>query len=60
MTPKGAYFANIAAVVVATAVSFVIASIFIKASKDDGSSLEEAQQNMQDMKTVVANVLKVM
>lgn len=47
---KGAYFANIAAVVVATAVSFVIASIFIKASKDDGSSLEEAQQNMQDMK----------
>lgn len=50
MTPKGAYFANIAAVVVATAVSFVIASIFIKASKDDGSSLEEAQQNMQDMK----------
>ena len=50
MTPKGAYFANIAAVVVATAVSFVISSIFIKASKDDGTSLEEAQQNMQDMK----------
>lgn len=50
MTPKGAYFANIAAVVVATAVSFVISSIFIKASKDEGSSLEEAQQNMKDMK----------
>lgn len=50
MTPKGAYFANIAAVVVATAVSFVISSIFIKASKDDGTSLEEAQQNMKDMK----------
>lgn len=50
MTPKGAYFANIAAVVVATAVSFVISSIFIKASKDDSSSLEEAQQSMKDMK----------
>lgn len=50
MTPKGAYFANIAAVAVATAVSFVISSIFIKASKDDGDSLEEAQENMKDMK----------
>ncbi len=50
MTPKGAYFANIAAVVVATAVSFVISSIFIKASKDDGESLEAAQQDMKDMK----------
>ncbi len=50
MTPKGAYFANIAAVVVATAVSFVISSIFIKASKDDDTSLEEAQKNMKDMK----------
>lgn len=50
MTPKGAYFANVAAVVVATAVSFVISSIFIKASKDDGESLEAAQQSMKDMK----------
>lgn len=50
MTPKGAYFANISAVVVATAVSFVISSAILKASKDDGGSLEEAQQNMKDMK----------
>ena len=49
MTPKGAYIANILAVVVATAVSFVIASIFIKASKDEGS-LEDAQNNLQEMK----------
>lgn len=49
MTPKGAYIANILAVVVATAVSFVIASIFIKASKDEGS-LDEAQNNLQEMK----------
>ena len=50
MTPKGAYFANIAAVVVATAVSFVISSIFIKASKGEETSLEEAQANMKEMK----------
>lgn len=49
MTPKGAYIANILAVIVATAVSFVIASIFIKASKDEGS-LEDAQNNLQEMK----------
>ena len=50
MTPKGAYFANIVAVVIATAVSFVISSAILKASKDDGDSLETAQQNMKDMK----------
>lgn len=50
MTPKGAYFANVLAVAVATAVSFVISSAILKASKDDGGSLEEAQQNMKDMK----------
>ena len=50
MTPKGAYFANISAVVVATAVSFVISSAVLKASKDDGDSLEAAQANMKDMK----------
>lgn len=50
MTPKGAYFANVAAVVVATAVSFVISSIFIKASKGDEDSLEAAQENMKEMK----------
>lgn len=50
MTPKGAYFANIAAVAAATAVSFVISSIFIKASKDDGDSLEAAKKDMEGMK----------
>ena len=52
--------ANLAAVVVNHSRIFRNRFIFIKASKDDGSSLEEAQQNMQDMKTVGANVLKVM
>lgn len=50
MTPKGAYFANVCAVVIATAVSFVISSAILKTSKDNGDSLETAQQNMKDMK----------
>lgn len=52
MTPKGAYFANIAAVVVATVVSFLIASVVIKSSKDDNgtTSLETAQADMKTMK----------
>lgn len=52
MTPKGAYFANIAAVTVAFAVSFILSSIILKSSKDDGNddSLEIAQENMKSMK----------
>ena len=52
MTPKGAFLANIADVIVATVVSFVVASTLIKMSKDDEEedSLESAQANMQAMK----------
>ena len=51
MTPKGAFLANIADVIVATVVSFVVASTLIKMSKDDEEedSLESAQANMQAM-----------
>ncbi|MDQ0204857.1 PTS mannitol transporter subunit IICBA [Pectinatus haikarae] len=54
MTPKGAYFANIAAVVVATAVSFIIASIILKSSKDtgDNTALEAAKADMKSMKNL--------
>ncbi len=54
MTAPGAYFANIAAVAAAGAVSFAISSIFIKATasadaeKED--ALEAAQANMKAMK----------
>ncbi len=54
MTAPGAYFANVAAIVVAAAVSFAVSSIFIKATaaadaaNEDG--LAAAQANMQSMK----------
>lgn len=52
MTPKGAYFANISAVVAATVVSFIISSIVLKSSKEigDDSSLQTAQNDMKAMK----------
>jgi len=51
MTPKGTYFANIAAVVAAFAVSFVIASILLKSMKvKEGDDLEEATRRIKDMK----------
>ncbi|AXY35202.1 PTS mannitol transporter subunit IICBA [Yersinia pseudotuberculosis] len=52
MTPKGAYFANIAAVATAFVVSFVVSAILLKSSKakDDEEGLEGATRRMQDMK----------
>ncbi len=52
MTPKGAFLANIADVIVATIVSFLVASPLIKMSKDsdEGDSLEDAQASMKAMK----------
>src|SRR5471032_2669281 len=51
MTPKGTYFANIAAVVAAFAVSFVIASILLKSMKvKEGDDLEKATRRIKDMK----------
>jgi len=52
MTPKGAYFANIAAIVAATVVSFVVSAILLKTSKvkEEDDSLEAAARRMQDMK----------
>ncbi|MBK4715036.1 MULTISPECIES: PTS mannitol transporter subunit IICBA [Tenebrionibacter/Tenebrionicola group] len=51
MTPKGAYFANIAAIVVATAVSFVAAAVLLKTSKvKEEDDIEAATRRMQDMK----------
>ncbi|CAI0910601.1 PTS mannitol transporter subunit IICBA [Serratia ficaria] len=52
MTPKGAYFANIAAVVAAFAVSFVVAAFLLKTSKvKEDDDLEEATRRMQEMKS---------
>ena len=50
MTPKGCFLANMADFLVATAVSFAIASVIIKASKDEEGNLEAATESMKNMK----------
>ena len=52
MTPPGAYFANIAAIAAAGAVSFAVASVFIKATAkaDEEDELAKAQADMKNMK----------
>ncbi|MBN2899971.1 MAG: PTS mannitol transporter subunit IICBA [Clostridia bacterium] len=52
MTPKGGFFAVISGVLVATAVSFAVASIFVKGSKEEVADydLEEAKSKMKDLK----------
>jgi PTS system mannitol-specific IIC component len=52
MTPKGGYFAVLAGVFVSTAVSFIIASVFVKraSGKQDDSQLEAAKGKVQDLK----------
>ena len=52
MTPKGAYFANIASIVAATLVSFIVSAILLKTSKvkEEDESLDAASRRMQDMK----------
>jgi len=52
MTPKGAYFANIAAICAAMAVSFVVSAILLKTSKvKEEDDIEAATRRMQDMKS---------
>ncbi|MCL6605203.1 MAG: PTS mannitol transporter subunit IICBA [Paenibacillus sp.] len=53
-TPKGGYFAMLAGVIVATVVSFLIASVLLKTSRkndEEEMDLEEAAAKMKDMKT---------
>ncbi|MFU2315258.1 PTS mannitol transporter subunit IICBA [Rahnella sp. PCH160] len=51
MTPKGAYFANISAIVAAFAVSFVISALLLKTTKaKEGDDLEDATRRVHDMK----------
>ncbi|MCT4703291.1 PTS mannitol transporter subunit IICBA [Enterobacteriaceae bacterium H20N1] len=51
MTPKGAYFANIAAIIAATAVSFVVSAILLKTSKvKEEDDIEVAARRMAEMK----------
>lgn len=52
LTPKGGHFAVLAGVAVATVVSFLIASVFVKRAngKMDDSELESAKAAMSDLK----------
>jgi len=54
MTPKGGYFGVLAGVLVATVVSFLVASVIIKRSnsKTDGNELEEAKERVSDLKGI--------
>ncbi|MFP3726230.1 PTS mannitol transporter subunit IICBA [Priestia filamentosa] len=49
-TPGGAYMANIAGVLVATIVSFAVASLILKTGKGKAEDIEEASKKMQEMK----------
>ena len=57
MTAKGKYFAVIAGVVVATVVSFLVSSVFVKraAARDEEQDLDAAQAQMKDMKAQSKN-----
>lgn len=53
MTPKGDFLGLLAGVAVATAVSFLVSSIILKASKssaEDEDGLDEATKKMEDLK----------
>lgn len=62
MTPRGSYFAVLAGVVVAAAVSFLTASIFVKRAdeKGEGEDLKAAEEKVKALKgtTPSAPVLK--
>ena len=57
MTAKGKYFAVIAGVVVATVVSFLVSSVFVKraAARDEEQDLDAAQAQMKNMKSEAKN-----
>ncbi|ADC49092.1 Phosphotransferase system (PTS) mannitol-specific IIBC component [Alkalihalophilus pseudofirmus OF4] len=50
MTPRGDHLGVLLGVIVATGVSFAVASLILKSSKDDEDGLEEATSKMEDMK----------
>ncbi|MFS0782803.1 PTS mannitol transporter subunit IICB [Bacillus sp. 1P06AnD] len=53
MTPKGDFLGVLAGVTAATAVSFVVSAVILKASKasaEDGEGLDEATKKMEDLK----------
>lgn len=50
LTPHGNYLGVIAGVLIATIVSFLVATLILKTSKSEGKDLSEATEQMEDMK----------
>ncbi|EPZ38589.1 MULTISPECIES: PTS mannitol transporter subunit IICB [Anoxybacillus] len=50
MTPRGHYLGVLAGVIVAATVSFLVASFFLKTSKQEEGNLEQATEQMQQLK----------
>lgn len=50
MTPRGHYLGVLAGVIVAAVVSFLVASFFLKTSKQEEGDLEQATEQMQQLK----------
>lgn len=50
MTPRGHYLGVLAGVIVAATVSFLVASFFLKTSKQEEGDLEQATEQMQQLK----------
>jgi mannitol PTS system EIICBA or EIICB component len=60
MTPKGGYFATLAGVVVAAAVSFAVASLILKTSKATEEDITTAAAKMEEMKGKKSSVSSVL
>lgn len=60
MTPKGGYFATLAGVLVAAAVSFAVASLILKSSKATDEDLSSATEKMEEMKGKKSSVSSVL
>ncbi|MFZ7946970.1 PTS mannitol transporter subunit IICB [Neobacillus sp. 19] len=60
MTPKGGYFATLAGVIVATAVSFGVASLILKTSKAVDEDLTSAAAKMEEMKGKKSSISSVL
>lgn len=60
MTPKGGYFGVLAGVIVATVVSFLVASLILKTSKATDEDLSQATEKMEQMKGKKSSVSSVL
>jgi len=60
MTPKGGYFATLAGVTVATAISFAVAALILKTSKETEENISVATAKMEEMKGKKSSVSSVL